>query len=75
MGFSLFITRQILYQLGGEIVCKSELGVGSEFSFVVSLNPKQIQTETNNLRCLNPFKREYKPFKISVRDILQDYEA
>lgn len=71
-GFSLFMTRQIVYQLGGDIICKSELGRGSEFTFVVALKHKQ---EMKEKRWLNVKQSDYKKFKIGVKDISHDYQA
>ena len=57
-------------QLGGDIICKSELGRGTEFTFVVALRHKE---EIKEKRCLNVKQSDYKKFKICVKDISQDY--
>ena len=43
IGLGLHITRKILQELNGEIVCRSTLGHGTTFTFIICLDSK-----TNN---------------------------
>ena len=39
IGLGLHICKMLTKQLGGDIVCESEWGVGTTFTFVVKLKP------------------------------------
>ena len=50
----------------GEIICKSEVGKGTNFIFIVSLTDDEIiegQDSSNN-RFMNPIQKEYEKIRI-----------
>ena len=59
IGLGLHISRKIIRQLGGEITCDSEWGVGTEFTFVVKLTQRSIfgHEEEGEIRTFNPYHR------------------
>jgi signal transduction histidine kinase len=48
-GLGLSICQQIIKQMGGNITCKSELGVGSEFNITLNTQCKMSWQDTVNL--------------------------
>jgi signal transduction histidine kinase len=38
IGLGLHISKMIVQQLGGEIICKSKYGFGSSFTFLIALD-------------------------------------
>lgn len=56
IGLGLHITKKITKMFNGDIVCQSELGKGSKFTFVVSLERDQnlAGEDLKNQRILNP---------------------
>ena len=40
VGLGLYICKKIVNEFGGDVICTSKWGVGTLFSFVVSLEPK-----------------------------------
>ena len=40
IGLGLHICKMIVQQFGGDIICKSQFGVGASFIFLIALNNK-----------------------------------
>ena len=64
---------------GGDIICQSEIGKGSNFIFIVELgefNYKNGESVTQMNRLLNPMKRKYKKIclKTSIKKNLSKDE-
>jgi len=53
IGLGLHISKMIVEQFGGSIVCKSEWGHGSTFTFIIAMS-ELIGQEITVKRCLNP---------------------
>ena len=60
IGLGLHISKKIVQHLRGDIICRSEFGVGTNFIFLVGLGREN--GDGNKIlpkRILNPIKREY----------------
>ena len=63
IGLGLYICRKIVRQLGGEIVCQSQWGHGSKFTFQLNLQPRELEfdSDDNLQRCINPSRERVLP--------------
>lgn len=58
VGLGLHISKQIVNQFGGDIICKSEWGRGTTFAFLIALNEGQ-QLVRGIRRIQNPIQKTY----------------
>ena len=66
IGLGLHISRMIVQQLGGDIICNSKWQKGSTFVFLLSLDVQTMSNETNDNRCRNPTRRDINYPKIKI---------
>ena len=59
IGLGLHICQKIVQQLGGDIICESQWGVGTAFTFVVALHSLQSSKHMEFRRCRNPIQKKY----------------
>ena len=65
IGLGLHITKNIVQQLRGDIVCRSEFGKGTNFTFIIALGRDNTKDDKMKIqRMFNPIKRQYKKLKI-----------
>ena len=68
IGLGLHISKQIVQQYGGDIICQSEKNKGTNFAFVMALDKVEDRIEqVTRSKNPNPFKRVYMPIKIDLR--------
>ena len=66
IGLGLHISRMIVQQLGGEIICNSQWKKGSTFVFLLGLDVQTTSKETNDNRCRNPARQGITYPKIKI---------
>ena len=66
VGLGLHISKMITQQFGGDIICKSEYNVGTQFTFIMSLGAKMPHTGSIQ-RLFNPIKKNYKKIIVSKK--------
>lgn len=63
----------------GDIVCRSKLGYGSNFIFVVALGSESMDGLSNNLvynnRILNPVKKQYQKIDIFLYQTKRNWSS
>ena len=71
IGLGLHISKQIVRQFGGDIICKSEWGVGTTFCFLIALDESQ-QLVKGIHRIRNPLHKKYIKIKLPTSDAEDD---
>ena len=67
IGLGLYICRKIVRSLGGDIVCQSDWGISSTFTYCVKLMPQSLETEERPQRIINPVTQRMFP-RFSIQD-------
>lgn len=68
IGLGLHISKRITRMFNGDITCSSVYGKGSNFIFLVALEPELLETDIElSKRIMNPVKKKYQKMKIQKR--------
>lgn len=59
IGLGLHISKLIIKQMSGDIICQSKWGQGTSFIFLIALDSDAVEDHGSKTRCINPARQVY----------------